>query len=50
MMSGGQISVVGRAGARAGWRMKGGLIEAAGCGPEAGAEMVGGRILQREDL
>lgn len=50
MMSGGQISLAGRAGARAGWRMKGGLIEAAGYGPEAGAERVGGRILQREDL
>jgi len=50
MMSGGQISVVGRAGAKAGWRMKGGLIEAAGYGPGAGAERVGGRILQREDL
>jgi glutamate synthase domain-containing protein 3 len=44
-MSGGEIRVEGRAGARIGWRMKGGTIKAGGFGPEAGAGSSGGSIM-----
>jgi formylmethanofuran dehydrogenase subunit C len=40
-MSGGKIMVMGLAGKRAGWRMKGGTIMASGFGPEAADGVLG---------
>jgi len=40
-MKGGRITVFGRAGRRAGWRMKGGAIRGKDFGPEAADGVLG---------